>query len=132
MAGAGRRARSNAVDPQLLTELPDEVEALGRADLSYGTLCHRLTPFWIGCPLPRLASRRCPMLIGRIRPASPRTAAPAVSPPAPPRFTPCGVCPAGAGWASFDHGCRDVAPGALAQQVLYVEAREGPGTPAWA
>src|SRR3989442_12757494 len=94
MAGARRRARSNAVDPQLLTELPDEVEALGRADLSYGTLCHRLSPFWIGCPLPRLASRRCPMLIGRIRPASPRTAAPAVPRLPPPPFTPSGVSPA--------------------------------------
>src|SRR2546425_5035642 len=121
MAGARRRARSNAVDPQLLAELPDEVEALGRADLSYGTLCHRLTPFWIGCPLPRLASRRCPMLIGRIRPASPRTAAPAVPRLAPPRFTPCGVCPAVARWPSFDQGCPDVTPVALAQQMLDVE-----------
>src|SRR2546425_10401171 len=129
MAGARRRARSNAVDPQLLTELPDEVEALGRADLSYGTLCHRLTPFWIGCPLPRSASRRCPMLIGRIRPASPRTAAPADPRPASPSFTPCGVCPAQARRPRFGQGPRDRATGALAPAMRARWAGEVPRTP---
>src|SRR2546422_11462762 len=93
MAGARHCARPNAVDPQLLTELPDEVEALGRADFGYRTLCHRLTPFQIGCPSPRLASRRRAMLIRGIRSAASRTAATAAPPLASPGRTPGGGPP---------------------------------------
>src|SRR5436190_1348882 len=124
MAGARGGARSDAVDPQLLTELPDEVEALACADLCYGTLCHRLTPFRIGRALPRLASRRCAMLVGAKRSASPRTAATAVPRLARPRVPARSAPLAMAIGVSFDERRGNIAPVALGQQVLDVNLRQ--------
>src|SRR5438093_2095479 len=79
--------------------------------------------FRLDVPRPRLASRRCAMLVRRIRSASSRTAATAV-----PRLAPPGLAPGGthgplgvAVWPRFGKGCGQVAPVALDQQVLEVD-----------
>src|SRR2546425_12637153 len=83
--------------------------------------------FRLDVPGPRLASRRCAMLIGRIRSASSRTAATAV-----PRLAPLGPPPRGARGPldvavgpGFGKGCGQGTPVALDQQGLYVDLGQG-------
>src|SRR5438067_13040439 len=75
MAGTGGGAGPDAVDAQLLPQLPDEIQALGRVHLADRALCHQLTPLSV-CPLLfRLSASRGGPLVGSIRPAPARTAA---------------------------------------------------------
>src|SRR3989440_3820318 len=80
MAGARGRARPDAVDSQLLTQLANEVEALARRYLADRALCHQLTPlFCFGCPaVLRLSAGRGGPLVRSVRPAAARPAAPAI------------------------------------------------------
>src|SRR5256885_12828506 len=78
MAGTGGGAGPNAVDSQLLPQLPDEIQALGRVHLADRALCHQLTPLSV-CPLLlSLSASRGGPLVGPIGPASARTAAPTI------------------------------------------------------
>src|SRR5438445_11995275 len=75
MAGTGGGAGPNAVDSQLLPQLPDEIQGLGRVHLADRALCHQLTPLSV-CPLVfRLSASRGGPLVGSIRPAPARTSA---------------------------------------------------------
>src|SRR5256885_11875852 len=80
MAGARGRARPDAVDPQLLTQLANEVEALTRRYLADRALCHQLTPLCcFRCPaVLRLSASGGRPLVRSVRPAAARPAAPAV------------------------------------------------------
>src|SRR2546421_12696686 len=79
MAGARGRARPDAVDSQLLTQLANEVEALARRYLADRALCHQLTPLLcFGCPaVLRLSAGRGGPPVRSVRPAAARPAAPA-------------------------------------------------------
>src|SRR5438552_16621795 len=73
MAGTGGGAGPDAVDAQLLPQLPDEIQALGRVHLADRALCHQLTPPSV-CPLAfRLSASRGEPPVGSIRPAPART-----------------------------------------------------------
>src|SRR5205823_14808738 len=76
--------------------------------------------FGLDVPCPRLASRRCAMLVGPIRSASPRTAATAVPRLARPSVAPRGAPLTVAVGVSFDERGGNIAPVALGQQVLDV------------
>src|SRR2546421_10828529 len=80
MAGARGRARPDAVDSQLLTQLANEVEALARRYLADRALCHQLTPLLcFGCPaVLRLSAGRGGPLVRSVPPAAARPAAPAI------------------------------------------------------
>src|SRR5947209_11446508 len=74
--------------------------------------------FGLDVPCPRLASRRCAMLVGAIRSASARTAATAVPRLARPSVASRGAHLAVAVGVSFDERCGKLAPVARGQQVL--------------
>src|SRR5438876_338804 len=78
MAGARGRARPDAVDSQLLTQLANEIEALARRYLADRALCHQLTPlFCFGCPaVLRLSAGGGGPLVRSVRPAAARRAPP--------------------------------------------------------
>src|SRR5207253_7486640 len=80
--------------------------------------------FGLDVPCPRLASRRCAMLVGAIRSASPRTAATAVPRLGRPSVAPRGARLAVAVGMSFDERRGNIAPVALGQQVLDVNLRQ--------
>src|SRR6059058_1173807 len=124
MAGTGGGARPNAVYSQLLPQLPDEIQALGRVHLADRAFCHQLTPLSV-CPLLlRLSASRGGPLVGSIRPAPARTAAATIPRLARPR--------AAGGRARGAHPRLrlhqrggDVAPVAFGQQVSHVQLRQG-------
>src|SRR2546421_3828079 len=125
MAGARGRARPDAVDSQLLTQLANEVEALARRYLADRALCHQLTPlFCFGCPaVLRLSAGRGGPLVRSVRPAAARPAAPAIPGIGRPDLA------LDAAWLArrarpglgFDQRRRDVAPITLGQQMADVQ-----------
>src|SRR5438067_12865119 len=80
--------------------------------------------FGLDVSCPSLASRRCAMLVGAKRSASPRTAATAVPRLARPRVPARSAPLAMAIGVSFDERRGNIAPVALGQQVLDVKLRQ--------
>src|SRR5438132_4868475 len=125
MAGTGGGAGPDAVDAQLLPQLPDEIQALGRVHLADRALCHQLTPLLV-CPLVfRLSASRGGPLVGSIGPAPARTATPPIPGLARTGGTGGGTLGAAYPRLRLDQRGRDVAPVALGQQVPHVQLGQG-------
>src|SRR2546430_795300 len=127
MAGTSGGAGPDAVDSQLLPQLPDEIQALGRVHLADRALCHQLTPLFV-CPLSfRLSASRGGALVGSIGAAPARTAAAPIPRLGRTRSTgrPGRYARGGHPGLSFDPRCGDRAPIAFAEQAPNVELGQG-------